>query len=192
MLEIKEGINMHDNFSVSEDEWVLLQDKFEALCHFQAWQLLKKNTKNNHTNDFDDVAQELRMHLLIAGSYYKRQVYIERCLETAKKYAEDKFMRFVLNELCELWANRKRHGANRQKFGPFQEKMLDKIVRTVVPRKYRPSKKSPLQIDSKFATYCKAIAWNCQKTLGKKITKEKPIRTGQVSISEFDYLVSSK
>jgi len=178
---------MKNPFSVTESEYVVLNEKFGDLANFQAWQLLKKNTKNNHTNDFEDIAQELRMHLLIAGSYYKRQVYIERCLRIAKKYAKDQFVRYVLNSLCELWANRKRHGANRQKFGPFQEKMLDKIVRTVVPRKYRPSKKSPLQIDAKFATYCKAIAWNCQKTLGKKITREKPIRAGSISLSEYEY-----
>jgi hypothetical protein len=43
-------------------------------------------------------------------------------------------------------------------------------------------------MDSKFATYCKAITWNAQKSLGKKITREKSIRTGMVSLSEYDYL----
>lgn len=178
-------------FEVKPSEYELLDEKFGDLCNFQAWQLLKKNTKNNHTNDFDDVVQELRMHLLIAGSYYKRQVYIERCLEVCDKYAKDRFIRFVLKELKNLWKNRKRHGANRQKFGPFQEKLLDRIIRMVVPPTKRPSKDAPLQIDAKFATYCKAIAWNCQKTIGKKITREKTIRAGQVSLSEFDYLVSN-
>ena len=56
-------------FHVTENEWLMLREKFEALCQFQAWQLLRKNTKNNHTNEFEDVVQELEMHLLIAGSY---------------------------------------------------------------------------------------------------------------------------
>lgn len=178
-------------FEVTSEEYAVLDEKFGDLCNFQAWQLLKKNTKNNHTNDFDDVVQELRMHLLIAGTYHKRQVYIENCLKVCDRFAKDKFIRFVLDELKTLWKNRKRHGANRQKFGPFQEKLLDRIVRMVVPPTQRPSKQAPLQIDNTFVTYCKAIGWNCQKTIGKKITREKTIRSGQVSLSEFDYLVTN-
>jgi hypothetical protein len=181
-------MNINNIFKVNENEWLDLQEQFGDLCCFQAWDLLKKNTKNNHNNDFEDVVQELRMHLLIAGSYYKRQVYIERCLEVCDKFAKDRFVRFILKELKKLWRNRKRHGANRQKFGPFQERLLDRLIRKVVPTSHRPSKKAPLQIDGKFATYCKAIAWNCQKNIGKKITREKQIRAGQVSLSDFDYL----
>jgi len=54
----------------------------------------------------------------------------------------------------------------------------------------RPDRFAPLSIDSKFATYCKAIVWNGQKSMGKKITREKSIRSGMVSLSEFDYLQS--
>jgi hypothetical protein len=162
-------INKLNKFKVTEDEWLELEIKFQQLCNFQAWQLLKKNTKNNHTNEFEDIVQELRMHLLIAGSYYKRQVYIESCFETAEKYAKDKFLVKILDELMSLWKNRKRHGANRQKFGPHQEKMLNNIIKKIAPLKDRPSKKTPLKVDTKFSTYCKAIAWNCQKNIGKKI-----------------------
>jgi len=179
-------------FSITNEEYEMLNAKFGDLSNFQAWQLLKKNTKNNHTNEFDDIVQELRMHLIIAGTYYKRQIYIEKCLEVVWKYARDPFIKNIINELISLWKNRKRHGANRQKFGPHQEKILSNILKMIVPPKERPSKKSPLELDSKFAIYCKAIAWNCQKNLGKKITKEKSIRTGLTSLSEFDYLGSMK
>jgi hypothetical protein len=182
--------NKKNPFSITADEYEMLDKKFGNLSNFQAWQLLKKNTKNNHTNEFEDIIQELRMHLIIAGAYYKRQVYIEKCLIIARKYAKDPFIKNILDELNSLWKNRKRHGANRQKFGPYQEKILNNIVKMIVPPKERPSKKTPLKLDSKFSTYCKAIAWNCQKNLGKKITKEKSIRTGLTSLSEFDYLGS--
>jgi hypothetical protein len=181
---------MKNPFSVTSEEYTLLEEKFENLSRCQSWELLKKNNKNNHTNDFDDVMQEMRMYILVAGAYYKRQVYIESCLELASRYAKDRFMKNVIGELGELWENRKRHGANRQKFGPFQEKILDRITRTLVPPRKRPSKKQPLRFDSKFKVYCKAITWNRLKMLGKNITKEKTIRTGLVSLSEFDYLVS--
>lgn len=178
-------------FSITSEEYEILEDKYIRLCGMQAQQLLERNSRNNHTNERDDIMQELRMHLLIAGAYYKRQVYIEKGLVICKKYAKDPFLKQLVDELMSLWDNRKRHGANRQKFGPFQEKMLDMIIKIVVPANQRPSKKTPLKADAKFSTYCKAITWNCQKNLGKKITKEKSIRTGLTSLSEFDYLGSN-
>jgi hypothetical protein len=69
-----------------------------------------------------------------------------------------------------------------------QEKILDRIINKFVPKEHRPKKDAPLKIDSKFTTYCKAIVWNGQKSMGKKITREKSIRSGMVSLSEFDFL----
>jgi hypothetical protein len=179
---------IQDSFPVTEEEYLLLDSKFGELCEYQAWQLIKKNTNNNHTDSQEDIAQDMRMALLRAASYYKRQCYIEDCFEKCKKFAKDKTVKGVLKKLMGLWKNKTRHGANKQKFGPQEEKILDKMVKGVVPIKERPKKKAPLRMDSKFATYCKAITWNAQKSLGKKITREKSIRTGLVSLSEYDYL----
>lgn len=182
--------NIYKSFPITDAEYYELDKKFGALCEYASWKLVKQNAKNNHTDEQCDISQELRISLIRAGSYYKRQVYIEKCLDLCSKYVKDMFVTYVVSELQDLWANKTRHGANRQKFGPFQEKILDKLVRKLVPASERPSTDRPLQIDSKFATYCKAIAWNAQKSVGKKISREKSIRSGQVSLSEFDYLVS--
>lgn len=179
---------IQDSFPVTEAEYSLLNDKFGELCEYQAWQLIKKNTNNNHTDSQEDIAQDMRMALLRAASYYKRQCYIEDCFESCRKHAKDKVIKSLIRRLSNFWKNKTRHGANKQKFGPHEEKMLDKIVKGVVPSRERPDKKAPLRMDSKFATYCKAITWNAQKNLGKKITREKSIRTGMVSLSEYDYL----
>jgi len=185
-------MNMKDicvNFPITNNEFADLNDSFGKLCFYAAHQLQKKNSRNNYTDDFDDINQELQLSIIRAGSYYKRQTYIESCLTLAKKYsAKDKFLSRIVANLMDLWANRTRHGANRQKFGPHQELMLDRIVKKIVPKAQRPMRDAPLRIDSKFATYCKAIVWNGQKNMGKKITKEKVIRAGQVSLSEYDYL----
>ena len=183
--------NICESFPITNEEYSVLEKEFGQLTKYAAWQLLKKNAKNNHTDDFDDINQELLMSIIRAGSYYKRQIYIEKCFEVSKKYAKDGFLIFVLQELENLWHNRTRHGANRQKFGVFQEKLLDKIVKQIVPREKRPNRRESLSIDGKFTTYCKAITWNAQKSMGRKITKEKNIRTGQVSLSDYDYLVST-
>jgi len=182
--------NICESFPISDKEYIELEKEFGQLTKYAAWQLLKKNARNNHTDEFEDINQELLMSIIRAGSYYKRQVYIEQCFVAAKEWARDEFVLFVLRELENLWHNRTRHGANRQKFGQFQENLLERIIRQVVPKEYRPDKNQPLRIDTKFATYCKAITWNAQKSMGRKITREKGIRTGQVSLSDYDYLVS--
>lgn len=178
---------IQNSFPVTEEEYLELDKKFGELCEYQAWQLIKKNTRNNHTDSQEDIAQDMRIALLRAASYYKRQCYIEECLELCKKHVKDDVFKSVLKKLSNLWKNKTRHGANKQKFGVHQEKILDKLVKVLIPLKERPDKKSPLKIDTKFITYCKAITWNAQKALGKRITKEKTIRTGMVSLSEFDY-----
>ena len=184
--------DIHVNFPITEAEFANLDKSFGKLCFYAAHQLQKKNTRNNYTDDFDDINQELQLSIIRAGSYYKRQIYIEKCLNVALEFTDnDKFMMRLVNKLFDLWANRTRHGANRQKFGPYQEALLEKIVKLYVPKEKRPAKDAPLQIDTKFTTYCKAIVWNGQKNMGKKITREKAIRTGQVSLSEFDYLGAS-
>src|SRR5690606_2956591 len=118
-------------------------------------------------------AQEMRMALLRAASYYKRQTYIEKCLELCNEHAKDDFIKKIIEGLNDLWNNRRRHGASKQKFGVYQEKMLDKLTRCLVPQRVRPSKNKPLQIDDKFETYAKQVTWNSLKSLGKKITREK-------------------
>lgn len=180
--------SISNGFPITNEEYECLEKQFGQLTKYAAWQLLRKNNNNNHTDDFEDVNQELIMSLIRAGSYYKRQVYIEDSLKVAKLYAKDNFIKFILTELEDLWNNRTRHGANRQKFGVHQENILNRIVKQVVPSKYRPDRKRPLKIDTKFATYCKAIAWNAQKSMGRKITKEKSLRSSQISLSHFDYL----
>lgn len=188
MRDRKGVSSIFDNFSVTSEEYDVLEEKFGRLCHKANHELKRKNYHNNITDDHDDIAQELRIKLLTAGAYQKRQTYIESSLQIANKYVTDKLIKLILAELEILWENRKRHGANRQKFGDYQELLLEQIIIHYVPKDIRPSKKAVLNVDSDFSTYCKTIVWNGQKTMGKKITKEKTIRSGIVSLSEFHHL----
>lgn len=175
-------------FPISKEEYQELHDKFSRLCFHASWELARKNTGNNHQNDIEDFQQDLLISVVRAGSYYKRQVYINQCFETCFKYCDDEFMVELVGGLKNLWDNRTRHGANRQKFGTYQEKLLEKLVRKFVPDKERPKRNDRMSIDTKFTIYCKRIIWNTQRSLGKKITREKPLRMGLVSLSEFEYL----
>ena len=176
-------------FPISNEEYFELDEKCSRLCWHAAHELKKKNSLNNYTDDAEDIKQSLTLDMLKAGSYYKRQIYIEKCLLIVKKFVVDSFLLKIIEELEDLWVNRTRHGANRQKFGGWQEQILERLVKKYVPVKHRPDKKERLKIDAKFATYCKAIVWNGQKSLGKKISREKPIRNGVVSLSEFDHFL---
>ena len=180
-----------NNFPINNDEYNQLYKKFGKLCYYAAHQLKKKNTRNNYTDDIDDINQELQLSIIRAGSYFKRQTYIENCLRTARTYSTgDYVLNMVIKNLENLWSNRTRHGASRQKFGEYQEYLLENIIKKIVPTEHAPRKDESLKIDNKFSTYCKAIVWNGQKSMGKKITKEKSIRTGLCSLSEYDYLGS--
>ena len=177
-----------NEFPVTEPEFSILDEKFGQLCHYAAWQLKKKNSNNNHTDEQEDVAQDLRIALLRAGSYYKRQTYIETSFAVLEETLKDKFVKKILVELIDLWNNRTRHGANRQKFGEYQEQIMERLLVKYVERSVRPQKAAVLEMDTKFITYCKQIIWNQQKAIGKKITREKSWRNGLVSLSEYDYL----
>jgi hypothetical protein len=183
--------SIFDNFPLTDAEYLLLDEEFGDLCRFAAWQLKRKNVKNNCTEDFDDYVQDFREAMMTAGVYYKRQTYIQDSLALAEEHAPDEFTRAVVAELNRLWKDRKRHGANRQKFGDLQERILDRLVAQTVPAHLRPKKDRPLVLDQRFPKYCKNVIWNRQRSTGRKITRERAIRNGLVSLSNFDYLSCS-
>lgn len=143
----------------------------------------RKNTNNNHNQDPEDFFQELRMSIVRAAVYYKRQVYVEGCFDLASKHIPDSYVG-ILDDLRELWEDRARHGAGKVLFGPDEERELEEIVREFAPPDSWPDKTKPIQVDGMFSTYCKTIIWNAQKTMGKKITREKSIRFGMASLSQ--------
>lgn len=179
---------MFDSFRITDEEYAELDNKFGDLCHFVAWDLKRKNSKNNFTDEIEDIAQDLKWSLSKACVYTKRQRYIEASLGVVKKHVKDPYLKLIVKELETLWANRTRHGANKQKFGQYQEGILETLVHIYVPKDEQPNRSSKLEIDKKFTTYCKSIVWNCSKNLGKKITRDRRIRSGLVSLSEWSFL----
>lgn len=175
-------------FPISNEEFFELEKEFGKLAYYASWQLKKKNSQNSVTNDIEDDTQEMSIAVIRAGSYYKRQTYIEDCFAALKVYLKDKLLLKILEELEALWFKRKSHGAGRQKFGDFQEKILEMMVQHHVPDVHKPDRNRKLKIDRKFIIYCKRIVWNQTKFLGKQITREKSIRNGLVSIDKFTNL----
>jgi hypothetical protein len=181
-------LSVFKNFPVSDKEYQILDKKFGQLCYYASWQLIRKNSANNHQFDLDDVSQELMVAVLRAASYYKRQVFIDTSLSALKNASMDKTSRLIVKELSNLWDNRTRHGASRQKFGDHQEQIMKELCRKFLPPNEIPSMTRELIMENKFLTYCKQILWNATKHLGRKISREKPLRAGQVSLSDHEYL----
>ena len=181
-------LSVFKNFPISNTEYLILDKKFGQLCYYASWQLIRKNSANNHQFDLEDVSQELMVAVLRAASYYKRQVYIDSSLNVLNNVKLDRFTRLVLKQLNHLWKNRTRHGASRQKFGDHQEAILKKMCNKLLPSDLIPDPQRELIMETKFLTYCKQILWNATKHLGRKISREKPLRSGQVSLSDHDYL----
>lgn len=179
--------NIVKSYPITKNEYEKLEKEYGDLYLYASWKLIKNN-QNNHANDPEDFAQELRIALLIAAAYYKRQTYIETSLTLCKTYAKENDDKSLIESLDNLWKNKTRHGANRQVFGKKQETLLEELVKRIIPKDMLPSKEAELNLDTRFNTYCKAIIWNKQKSLGKLITREKHIRANQVSLSEFDFL----
>jgi hypothetical protein len=183
--------NIFRSFKLTDAEFEMLRKKFGDLCKYEAWQLLRKNLKNNHTDELEDIEQDLLLAMAKAGIYYKRQTYIEECIRQAKKHVKDPFLSKMVVSLSNLWDRRKFHGASRQTFGQKQERVLNQIISTL-PFDQRPNPKKPLVMCDELIIYCKGITWNQQRALGRKISKERSIRTGCVSLSEYNFLSQDK
>lgn len=169
-------------FRLSDKEWIDLDKKYGKLCKFQARTLLDKNTTSMHTEDYEDIEQEMRQSMIVAALYAKRHKYIEDCFEIGNKIIKDDKNLFTLNKLESIWRNKA------TRFTRVHDQMLEDLMINCVPENYRPSPNTPLDVDSsKFKAYCKGITWNRCKAMGRKITKERPLRSGIVSLSKFDF-----
>lgn len=176
-------------YPITDAEYNELTKKFGKLCYYIAHDLKKNNVKNNYSDDIEDIVQDLFISLMKSGSYHKRQLFIETQLDAAKKYlkkAGDPVLFSAIKKLNKLWNNRKKHGASRQKFGSYHEVILENIIKTLPPS-HRPAYQG-LKINAYFTRYCKSIIWNTQKATGKKITRERSFRVGQVSLSNNKHL----
>src|SRR5580704_12609511 len=155
------GRQVISDFALTDAEYAAIEPQWDNLVHFAAWQHLRSNAGNRHTDDEADLAQSLRLSLLTAGAYYKRQSWVEAAFAAL----EGRCSGADLDDLNSRWANRKRR-AKTQPFGDEQERQLEDLVLRYVPPDKRPDKTASLVADECFARYAKAIIWNTLKANG--------------------------
>jgi hypothetical protein len=191
------GDRIQRAFPITSEEFLRLEKQFDNLLHFASWKLLRGNEGGLHTEQEEDIYQELRIAMLKAASYYKRQTWVEACFKVLQENVlanhgeicgktpliRGRFQ-LEVERLSDRWSGRAHHkrGAS---FGEHEEQELKRLIERMPER---PDCDTPLVIDAQFRTYAKSIIWNHEKQMGKRIGKEKPLRAGCVSLSENQHL----
>jgi len=179
------SLYIQKRYPISNEEFDILQTKYGKLCWFAATKLAASNKKCD--DDLQDYHAEISISMYRAGSYYKRQTFIENAFEylnRCKIYIATEDMNDLIN-LQSCW-NKK---AN------FYEQHEDKLLALV--NKYgknpniemqTPDPTTKLVFDDKFSVYCKSILWNASKNIGQNISKENHNRVKEVSLDEWGFL----
>jgi len=186
------SVYIQKRYPISDAEYRILEEKYDKLCWFAANSLARSNKKSEE--DLQDYHSDIQIGMFRAGSYYKRQCFLESIfayLKHCKVFMEPEEIQ-ELSILRKTWSSHK----TRSSFGEVQEDKLIEIL-----NKYKgvackpggekipiPDINAALKFDPNFGVYCKAIIWNTKKSLGQQISKENANRNNEISLSEYDFL----
>lgn len=165
-------------FNVTEDEYAELDEAFGRLCHKAAWDAVRKYP----AYDVYDVSQEIFIAMIRSGSQYKRKAYFSR----AEQYLES----LGLGDLPMVKTCLKRF--NNHVLTPEEEHAFLLLMDCLPETGEKPSSKDPLILDKNASSYIKTCLWNQQRCWLKSTGKERSLRKGEVSLSEYDHWVSAE
>jgi hypothetical protein len=167
-------------YPISDQEYGELDKKYGKLCWFAASKLAGKQHRT--PEDLDDFHAEIQIGMCRAGSYYKRQTFIEKAFDYLDQHKLSKDDKSKINDLKEIWFTKK---------SAFTEDKED-ILRAILDSKQKETKEIDgnvsLEFDEKFKIYCKAIIWNTAKALGQQISKENSARASEMSLDECPFI----
>lgn len=177
------SLYIQKKYPVTNEEFEVLEKKYGKLCWFAASNLTYSNRKSEE--DLQDFHSEILIGMFRAGSYYKRQTFIENVfeyLDKCKIYMEPIDIS-SLQTLKNTWKRK----------ADFNE-THEVIIREIL-KKYEdainedaPKDNLTLQFDEKFEIYCKSIIWNTKKSLGQSISKENKYKCKEISLDEWEFL----
>jgi hypothetical protein len=181
--EVDKSVYIQKKYPVSDQEYEILNTQYGKLCWFAANKLARSNRREDE--DLQDFHSEIQIGMFRSGSYYKRQVFIDKSFRYLKFFFP--FMTLpeisMLNSIKDKWQNRKNH------FGEKEEAQL-RVLLQVCKRQGRrtPDPAKALFMGKRFNIYCKAIIWNTYKALGQCVSKENERRNKEVSLDEWAFL----
>ncbi len=186
------SVYIQKRYPISNDEYKVLDDKYDKLCWFAANGLARSNKKSEE--DLQDYHSDIQIGMFRAGSYYKRQCFLEATfsyLNNCKLFMDSNEIE-ELTVLKNTWSNHK----TRSSFGKPQENELIVLLNKFEGVAYNsdsnkidiPDINTSLRFDRNFEVYCKAIIWNTKKSLGQQISKENANRNNEISLSEWEFL----
>ena len=179
---VDKSVYIQKRYPVTDEEFDYLVQKYGKLCWFAATKL--GNQKHRLPEDLSDFHSEIQLGMCRAGSYFKRQTFLEKCfthLEQSDLSSEDKS---ILEEIQKIWNTKK---------ALFGEKEEDRLLELF--NKYRDnvdfSDHDRLIFNEKFEVYCKSIIWNTTKTLGEHISRENSLRASEISLDEYPFIAGN-
>jgi hypothetical protein len=172
------SLYIQKRFPITEDEFNKLEEKYGKLCWFAANKLAA--SQHRSPEDLDDFHSEIQIGMCRAGSYFKRQTFIENAFQFLRSQELSKSDKKEFDDIENLWNTKK------SRFGIKEEDNLRSILDNYNEKDFDYS--IPLDFDEKFKVYCKAIIWNTYKALGQQMSKENSVRSSEISLDEWPFL----
>lgn len=184
------SLYIQKRYPISTKEYKSLDEKYGKLCWYAAQKLTSSIRRG--CEDLDDFHSEIVIGMCRAGSYYKRQIYIEGLFKFFEQRDLQDYIscgdQYKLETIQNKWTNKK---------SSFQETDENELI--ALSKKYTgivkqkqcgslPKQIQPLTFSQKFQIYCKAIIWNTCKSLGQQINKENMHRCAEISLDEWGFL----
>jgi hypothetical protein len=181
--EVDKSVYIQKKYPISNQEYDILNKQYGKLCWFAATKLARSNRREEE--DLQDFHSEIQIGMFRSGSYYKRQVFIDKTLRYLKAFIPHMNVTELdlYNSLRNKWSGKKNH------FGEKEEAQLRQLF-DVCKRldKRVPDPEKPLFMGKRFNIYCKAIIWNTYKALGQHVSKENERRNKEISLDEWSFL----
>jgi len=177
------SLYIQKRYPITNQEFEVLEEKYGKLCWYAATNLAFTNGKSEEDRQY--FHSEILIGIFRAGSYYKRQTFIENVFEYLDKYKDEMESSdiFNLEKLKDTW----KHKAN---FTETHEIIIREILKKYenISKEECPKDNFSLIFDDKFEIYCKAIIWNTKKSLGQAISKDNENRRKEVSFDDCQFL----
>ena len=200
-LQKDKSLYIQKRYPVTDAEFEVLDEKYGKLCWFAASKLASANRKSEE--DLQDFHSEILIGMFRAGSYYKRQTFIEstfKYLDKSRVFMSSEDLA-DLNLLQKMWYQRKAYFTEihevliREVLGKYTDALEEKTPSDKEPLEFNPAnQKTYVNANGEtkkvnpFEVYCKAIIWNTKKSLGQAISKENEHKCKEVSLDEWNFL----
>ena len=170
-------MNTTSSFCITSTEYIQIKDKIGDLPWTIGWQFLRQSPPNAHTEEIEDLSQDVWLSICGAVHCIKRQKYVKEAFKLIEKFNPNNKEK---QRLEDRWNHRA--GTGKKSFHIEEELELRNLVNQTIPKEIRPDPYLELKINDKILPYLKSAMYNKSKRkIGTNI-KERPLRKSSISI----------